>query len=150
MARLLCFVTHGGREYEHILIDLNVNERGKFCMATPIVGCPELSSSGAESYANRWFLIDEQNQWVTDDSLKTVEMRLQHGMLVLRAPGMLRLDIPLDVIEDDDSVRMDVQVGSQVVDVVDEGDLPAAWFSNLTGQSCRLVKVHPEASIPSF
>ncbi|AWB34323.1 MOSC domain-containing protein [Orrella marina] len=119
-------------------------------MSTPIVGCPELNRADADPYANRWFLVDEQNQWVTGAGLDAVEMRIQHGMLVLRAPGMLRLDIPLDVIEDDDSVRMNAQVGEQVVDVVDEGDLPAAWFSNLTGQSCRLVKVHPEAKMPSF
>ena len=35
----------------------------------------------------------------------TVTMTMKLGYLVLRAPGMLRLDIPLDVIEDDDSVR---------------------------------------------
>lgn len=119
-------------------------------MSTPIVGCPEMDRPEAQPYTNRWFLVDDQNQWLTDSAQQTVEMRIQHGMLVLRAPGMLRLDIPLDVIEDDDSVRLTVQAGSEQADVVDEGDLPAAWFSNLTGTPCRLVKVHPEGKIPSF
>ncbi|VFR47444.1 ortholog of Bordetella pertussis (BX470248) BP3468 [plant metagenome] len=65
---------------------------------------------------------------------------------MLRAPGMLRLDIPLDVIEDDDSVRRVARVADQDVDVVDEGDLAAAWFSNVAGQPCRLVKLHPDAA----
>ena len=38
-------------------------------------------------------------------------MELRLGYLVLKAPGMLRMDIPLDVIEDDDSVRYSMKVG---------------------------------------
>ncbi len=67
------------------------------------------------------------------------------GYLVLRAPGMLRMDIPLDVIEDDDSVVRQASIATQSVAVVDEGDLAAVWFGHVTGQTCRLVKVHPDA-----
>jgi hypothetical protein len=49
------------------------------------------------------------------------------------------------VIEDDDSVRQTAQVANQTVDVVDEGEVAAAWFTHVTGQPSRLVKVHPEA-----
>jgi hypothetical protein len=62
----------------------------------------------------------------------------------MRAPGMMRIDIPLDVIEDDDSVRGAVLVNDQPVDVVDEGELAAAWVSNFTGIPSRLMKVHPD------
>ena len=62
------------------------------------------------------------------------------GYLVLRAPGMLRMDIPLDVIEDDDSVRYSMKVGEQVIDVVDEGELAAAWISNFVQVPCRIMK----------
>lgn len=117
---------------------------------SPIVGCPDADHSDASDYAGRWFLVDESGQWVAPEALKSVQMRFQHGMMVLRAPGMLRLDIPMDVIEDDDSVRLDVNVNAQIVDVVDEGELAAAWFSNLTGLACRLVKVHPEAQTPVY
>jgi len=119
-------------------------------MSTPIVGCLDLNHPDTHLYANRWFLVDQDLQWLTDPSLEKVELSLRHAMMVIRAPGMLRIDIPLDVIEDDDSVRLRVKVGLQQADVVDEGDLAAVWFSNLIGRSCRLVKVHPEAQIPSF
>ena len=68
------------------------------------------------------------------------------GYLVLRAPGMLRMDIPLEVIEDDDSVLRQAMIGAQQVVVVDEGDLAATWFGHVTGQICRLVKVHPDTT----
>jgi len=57
---------------------------------------------------------------------------------------MLRMDIPLDVLEDDDSVKRNATINGQTVAVVDEGDLAAVWFGNVTGVECRLVKVHPE------
>lgn len=119
-------------------------------MQTPIVGCPGLDDPAAAKYANRWFLVDEQLCWLLDPLLDSVELTIRHGMLVIKAPGMLRLDIPMDVIEDDDSVRMTAQSGSEQVDVIDEGDLAAVWFSNLIGRSCRLVKVHPDATVPGF
>jgi hypothetical protein len=34
--------------------------------------------------------------------------------------------------------------------VVDDGDLPAVWFGNVIGIPCRLVKVHPDESVPKF
>jgi hypothetical protein len=58
---------------------------------------------------------------------------------------MLRLDIPLDVLEDDDSVRGQAQVGGRPVDIVDEGELVATWVSKFLERPCRLVKVHPDA-----
>lgn len=102
----------------------------------------------AAGYDKRWLVVDSAARWLDASScakLADVSVELNLGYLVLRAPGMLRLDIPLDVIEDDDSVRSTVQVGNQSVDVVDEGDLAAAWFSKFLEQPCRLVKVHPEA-----
>ena len=72
-------------------------------------------------------------------------MSVRFGYLVVRAPGMLRMDIPIDVIEDDDSVLTEARVGGQPVKVVDEGSLAAAWLGDLLGHPCRLVKVHPDA-----
>lgn len=119
-------------------------------MPTPIAGCQPVDHPNASTYINRWFLVSPDLDWMPQLDLSTVEVLMRHGMLVLKAPGMLRIDIPLDVIEDDDSVRMQVKVAQQSVDVVDEGELAAVWFSNVTGQACRLVKVHPDAAIPSF
>ncbi|MNR05370.1 hypothetical protein D3C85_1213990 [compost metagenome] len=63
---------------------------------------------------------------------------------------MLRMDIPLDVIEDDDSVRYSMKVGEQVIDVIDEGELAAAWISNFVQVPCRIMKVHPETPVAAW
>jgi hypothetical protein len=114
----------------------------------PVVGCAGLERRQAADYHQRWFVVDANNQWLGAPqcaALSSVSTDLKMGALVLRAPGMLRIDVPLDVIEDDDSVKRTVQVGQQSVIVVDEGDVTATWLTHVTGQPCRLVKLHPEA-----
>ena len=113
----------------------------------PIAECGVTAQQQAQDYHKRWLITNDAGTWL-DRTLCprlaeiTVELRL--GYLVMKAPGMLRLDIPLDVIEDDDSVRYQIRIGEQTVDVVDEGDLAAAWVSNFLQIPCRLLKVHPE------
>ncbi|CAN1564198.1 MOSC, N-terminal beta barrel [Burkholderiaceae bacterium] len=114
----------------------------------PVVGCAGLERRQAADYHQRWFVVDAEGHWLSAErcaALLTVTTEIKMGALVLRAPGMLRVDIPLDVIEDDDSVKRTVQVGQQSVIVVDEGDVTATWMSHVAGQTCRLVKLHPEA-----
>jgi uncharacterized protein YcbX len=114
----------------------------------PVESCAGVAGADAAAYDRRWFVADPEGRWLSrgrHPGLAQVEVSLRYGYLVLRAPGMLRMDIPLDVIEDDDSVRRQAFVGKQQVDAVDEGDLAAAWMSNLLGVPARLYKVHPEA-----
>jgi hypothetical protein len=114
----------------------------------PVVGCSGSDHRDAVQYHQRWFVVDAKDSLLDAaqcPGLADVSTDIRMGYLVLRAPGMLRMDIPMDVIEDDDSVRKTAQVADQIVDVVDEGDVAAAWFTNVTGQPSRLVKVHPEA-----
>ncbi|OWT58408.1 MOSC N-terminal beta barrel domain-containing protein [Candidimonas nitroreducens] len=114
----------------------------------PVESCAGIAGSDAAAYDRRWFVTDAEGRWLSrgrQPGLEQVEVTLRYGYLVLRAPGMLRMDIPLDVIEDDDSVRRQAYVGSQQIDAVDEGDLAAAWMSNFLGVPARLYKVHPEA-----
>ena len=121
--------------------------------ACPIVGCVAVDHPDAAAFHHRWFVVNEQGAQLSADlsqGLRTVTLEIRHGELVLRAPGMLRLDIPMDVIEDDDSVRRVSHVSGQSLDTIDEGDLAAAWFSNLLGVSCRLAKLHPDATTPEF
>jgi len=115
---------------------------------TPVVGCASVADDRAADYHRRWLIGDEQGRWITPadcPALGNIDIDLRMGYLVLRASGMLRLDIPLDVIEDDDSVRRVAQIGAREVAVVDEGDLAAVWLSNCLGRSCRLYKIHPDA-----
>ncbi len=114
----------------------------------PIAGAAPLAGEAARPYDRRWLAVDDQDRWLDAGrapGLAGLEISLRFGYLVIRAPGMLRLDVPLDVIEDDVSVERTARVGGRDVRVVDEGDLAAAWFSQWLGQPCRLVKVHPDA-----
>lgn len=119
----------------------------------PILGCLPTDQTQAQDYHHRWLLVDEQGQLLSGHhlvGLNQVQVTLKLGSLVIKAPGMMRLDIPLDVIEDDDSVRRTLHTAGQSFDVVDEGDLAAAWFANVCGQPCRLVKIHPDSVVKPF
>lgn len=114
----------------------------------PIAACNGIAKPDAASYDRRWLIVDDNGDWLTQDQcekLADIKVDVSMGCLVMRAPGMLRLDIPLDVLEDDDSVRGQAQVGGRPVDVVDEGELVATWVSKFLERPCRLVKVHPDA-----
>lgn len=113
-----------------------------------IAGCAALESTDYTAYDRRWLVVDETGRWLDGrrcPDLGLIEVSVRFGYLVMRAPGMLRMDIPMDVIEDDDSAVSQALVGDQPVRVVDEGELAAAWLTDLLGQTCRLVKVHPQA-----
>jgi len=118
-----------------------------------IVGCPAIANDDAKRFTQRWLIVGPDFVWQRDlyaDKLSGVQISISFGNMVLRAPGMLRLDLPMDVIEDDDSVWRDAQIGGQSVKVVDEGDLAAVWFGNVVDQPCRLVKIHPDEATPHF
>ncbi|WP_144630737.1 MOSC N-terminal beta barrel domain-containing protein [Bordetella genomosp. 13] len=115
----------------------------------PLAECGHTGQSDAAAYQRRWLVVNDAGQWMNRalcPRLADVAVELRLGYLVLKAPGMLRLDIPLDVIEDDDSVRYQIRLGGQEVDVIDEGELAAAWISNVVGFPCRVMKVHPDVA----
>lgn len=112
---------------------------------TPLAGGQPASHADAHRYHRRWLLADDHGKWINDqEKLSRIDVSLKFGYLVLQAPGMLRLDIPLEVIEDDDSVRQTIRVAGQSVAVIDEGDVAAIWASNCLETPCRLFKVDPE------
>jgi len=112
----------------------------------PLAGCHCAPGDLAARYDRRWLAVDETGAWLTPDAtprLAEIAATFRYGYLALQAPGMLRMDIPLEVEEDDDSVARTVRVGEQTIPVVDEGDLLAAWLSNFLERACRVVKRHP-------
>jgi len=114
----------------------------------PIAGAAILADEAARPYDRCWLVVDDQDCWLDAGrapALAELEISMRFGYLAIRAPGMLRLDVPLDVIEDDDSVERTARIGGHEVRVVDEGELASAWFSQWLGQPSRLVKVHPAA-----
>ena len=116
----------------------------------PVAECGLTAQPEAAPYHRQWLVANDSGQWLNRElcpRLAEVSVELRMGYLVLKAPGMLRMDIPLDVIEDDDSVRYSMRVGEQVIDVVDEGELAAAWISNFVQVPCRIMKVHPDTPV---
>lgn len=119
----------------------------------PIAAAPELGDSNAANYHRNWLIVDEMDNWLDTQKLpklSDLDISIRFGFLVIRAPGMLRLDIPLDVIEDDASVERTAYINGQAVRVVDEGDLASAWFTQWAGLPCKLVKIHPESTVTNW
>jgi len=112
----------------------------------PIAGCRPVSEDPAAQYDRRWLVVDETGAWLSPQQaprLADIDASFRYGYLALRAPGMLRVDIPLEVEEDDDSVMRTAVIGAASIPVVDEGDFLAAWLSSFLQRPCRLVKRHP-------
>lgn len=121
--------------------------------AQPIAGASPLADDRALAYDRRWLLVGPDYAWLDATQatgLSGLDISLRFGYLVVRAQGMLRLDIPLDVIEDDTSVECQALVDGQSVRAVDEGDLAAAWFTQWLGQPSRLLKIHPDSPAVSW
>lgn len=112
----------------------------------PIAAANVVQHADAKHYDRQWLIINGKRAWISEPAvLSRIDVSIRFGYLVLQAPGMLRLDIPMDVIEDDDSVRDTAKIGDQWVDIVDEGEVAAVWLTQHLGQAARLVKIHPEA-----
>lgn len=116
----------------------------------PIAATAGITDINAADYHRNWLVVDETDNWLDNqklNKLSDLDLSIRFGYLVIRAPGMLRLDIPLDVIEDDISVERTAHINGQSVRVVDEGDLAGAWFTTWAGIPCKLVKIHPESAV---
>jgi uncharacterized protein YcbX len=70
-----------------------------------------------------------------------IKTQLAGGSLLLSAPGMLKLEVPL--ASEGDVLR--VRVWNDEIDAVTQGEVADAWFSSFLGQSCRLMRFDPEA-----
>lgn len=117
-------------------------------MTTPVTPiCFAPSAPLADSYQQQWFLVDTDFNLLSAQAcqgLEQLQIQVHMGQLQLRAPGMLRLELLLDVLEDDDEVRCNALTADQtVIAAIDEGDLAATWFSHVVGQPCRLLKKDP-------
>ncbi|MGE8545960.1 MAG: MOSC N-terminal beta barrel domain-containing protein [Alcaligenes sp.] len=112
----------------------------------PLKGGPGLANGKAAACHDLWVLGDASGRVLSADELPRLadlEIDLRFGDLVLRAPGMMRLDIAVDVIEDDEDSCALWQEEGRSVRLVDEGELAAAWFSRWLGQPLRLLKRLP-------
>jgi uncharacterized protein YcbX len=99
-------------------------------------------------YDREWMVVDADGEFLTQrecPKLALITPRIKADTLELRAPGMLRLEIPLDLPDPDDAPTLDVHIWDHTVKAYDCDDVTAAWFSNAIGVPCRLVRFHPHA-----
>jgi len=120
----------------------------------PIKGCrgialtaADLAETGLEVDGvgdREWVVSDADGEFLSQRELPKmaqIETRIEHGLLTLKAPGMLRLDVPLE--SEGDVVK--VRVWNDTVAAVTQGEVTDAWFSAFLGQPCRLLRFDPEA-----
>lgn len=110
-----------------------------------------LTSAGLTSehiYDREWMVVDPQGEFLTQREhprLALITPRIKADVLELRAPGMLRLEIPLGLSDPDQAPTVEVRVWDDMVNAYDCDDITATWFSQAIGVSCRLVRFHPHA-----
>lgn len=98
-------------------------------------------------YDREWMVVNAHGHFLTQrefPKMALIKPRLKADTLELRAPGMLRLEIPLDLPDPDTAQIIDVQVWKDSVKAYDCDDITATWFSNALGTACRLVRFHPD------
>lgn len=99
-------------------------------------------------YDREWMVVDANGDFLTQRNypqMATIVPRIKSTTLELRAPGMLRLDIPLDLPDPEDAPTITVQVWDDHLPAYDCDELTATWFSQVLGTRCRLVRFHPHA-----
>ncbi len=100
-------------------------------------------------YDREWMVIDEAGQCLTQREhprMALIVPRLKSETMELRAPGMLRLEIPLGLPDPEHERTREVTVWDDTVLAYDCDDITAAWFSNAIGVPCRLVRFHAGAT----
>ncbi len=100
-------------------------------------------------YDREWMLIGEDGQFLTQREhprMALITPRLKSDTLELRAPGMLRLEIPLSLPDPESERTLEVRLWEDTVLAYDCDETTAAWFSNAIGVRCRLVRFHANAT----
>lgn len=109
-----------------------------------------LTSAGLMSehiYDREWMVVDAQGNFMTQrdyPKMALITPRIKSETLELRAPGMLRIEIPLGLPHPEDEKTIEVRIWNDTLKAYDCDDTTATWFSSFLGSSCRLVRFHPD------
>jgi uncharacterized protein YcbX len=99
-------------------------------------------------YDREWMVVDAQGAFLSQrdhPKMALIKPRIKADTLELRAPGMLALEVPLDLPDPDEAPTLNVRVWNDTVKAYDCDETTATWFSNFLGLACRLVRFHPHA-----
>lgn len=126
-------------------MDVRIAELNLF----PVKGCrgialqeATLAATGlqAEGIGDReWVVVDSDGEFLSQREYPTmalIETRLTPTSLLLKAPGMLLLEVPL--AGEGDVTR--VRVWNDEVSAVTQGEVADAWFSDYLGLPARLMR----------
>ena len=111
-----------------------------------------LTSSGlmtAQIYDREWMVVGPDGACLTQREhprMALIVPTLKADTLELRAPGMLRLEIPLGLPDPDHAPTLTTQVWDDTVLAYDCDDLTAEWFTKAIGVPCRLARFHANAT----
>ncbi len=100
-------------------------------------------------YDREWMLVDADGRFLTQREhprMALISPRIKSETLEVRAPGMLRLEIPLGLPDPEHERTLEVEIWDDKVLAYDCDDITAAWFSNAVGTPCRLVRFHAGAA----
>ena len=100
-------------------------------------------------YDREWMVVGEDGVFLTQREyprMALIAPRIKTDTLELRAPGMLRLEIPLGLPDPEHEKTREVKLWDDTWLVYDCDDTTAAWISNAVGVACRLVRFHPSVT----
>ncbi|MDL2337818.1 MAG: MOSC N-terminal beta barrel domain-containing protein, partial [Pseudomonadota bacterium] len=101
-----------------------------------------LIETGLE-FDRAWMVVDAQDKFVTQRQvprMALIQPTLKALDMVLRAPGMLALHLPLGEV----GAAVRVTLWNDEVAAFDMGDAAAQWFSDFLGRPLRLVRFDPD------
>jgi uncharacterized protein len=124
----------------------------------PVKSCRGIALTSAN--LDRWGLECDRNWMLVDDSGKFITQRQLHRMsliatalaldcLILNAPGMSELHLPILPFSDRPATKIEVVVWRDRVLADDCGQQASEWFSKFLGVSCRLVRMNQEFNRPT-
>jgi uncharacterized protein YcbX len=99
-------------------------------------------------YDREWLVVDVNGEFLTQrehPKLALIKPRIKLDTLELRAPGMLSLEIALDLPDPEHAPTLNVRVWDDTLKAYDCDDTAATWFSRFLGVHCRLARFHPDA-----
>lgn len=100
-------------------------------------------------YDREWMVVGEDGNCISQREFPRMALiapRLRSDTLELRAPGMLRLEVPLGLPAPEDEVTREVTLWDDTIVAYDCDATTAAWFTNAVGTPCRLVRFHAGAT----
>jgi uncharacterized protein YcbX len=120
----------------------------KSCAGVPLREVT-LTSAGlmtGQIYDREWMVVDANGVVISQREqprMALITPTLKADTLELRAPGMLRLEIPLGLPDPELAPTLTTHIWEETLLAYDCDELTAEWFTRAIGVPCRLARFHP-------